>query len=67
MRRQNCYRTKPLHTADGPCLLPRTHAGQPRCAYEKDHSYGDDQFPFSYRTLNDPISGRGGGILQRAV
>jgi hypothetical protein len=32
----------------------------------EDHSYGDDQFPFSYPTLTDPISGRTGGILQRA-
>ena len=32
----------------------------------EDHSYGDDQFPFSYATLSDPISGRSGGILQRA-
>ena len=32
----------------------------------EDHSYGDDQFPFSYPTLSDPISGRTGGILQRA-
>ena len=32
----------------------------------EDHSYGDDQFPFSYSTLADPISGRTGGILQRA-
>jgi hypothetical protein len=32
----------------------------------EDHSYGDDQFPFSYPTLADPISGRTGGILQRA-
>jgi hypothetical protein len=32
----------------------------------EDHSYGDDQFPFSYPTLHDPISGRTGGILQRA-
>jgi hypothetical protein len=32
----------------------------------EDHSYGDDQFPFSYSTLSDPISGRSGGILQRA-
>ena len=31
----------------------------------EDHSYGDDQFPFSYPTLSDPISGRSGGILQR--
>jgi Alpha/beta hydrolase domain len=32
----------------------------------EDHSYGDDQFPFSYAALSDPISGRSGGILQRA-
>jgi hypothetical protein len=32
----------------------------------EDHSYGDDQFPFGYPTLTDPISGRTGGILQRA-
>jgi hypothetical protein len=32
----------------------------------EDHSYGDDQFPFSYPTLTDPISGRRDGILQRA-
>jgi hypothetical protein len=32
----------------------------------EDHSYGDDQFPFSYPTLSDPISGRSDGILQRA-
>jgi Alpha/beta hydrolase domain len=32
----------------------------------EDHSYGDDQFPFSYATLSDPISGRSSGILQRA-
>jgi hypothetical protein len=32
----------------------------------EDHSYGDDQFPFSYPTLSDAISGRSGGILQRA-
>src|SRR3954468_562524 len=32
----------------------------------EDHSYGDDQFPFSYPTLTDPISARAGGILQRA-
>jgi hypothetical protein len=32
----------------------------------EDHSYGDDQFPFTYPTLDDPISGRSGGILQRA-
>jgi hypothetical protein len=32
----------------------------------EDHSYGDDQFPFSYPTVTDPISGRTDGILQRA-
>jgi len=32
----------------------------------EDHSFGDDQFPFSYPTLRDPISGLSGGILQRA-
>jgi len=32
----------------------------------EDHSYGDDQFPFSYPTLSDAISGCSGGILQRA-
>jgi hypothetical protein len=32
----------------------------------EDHSYGDDQFPFSYPASDDPISGRSGGILQRA-
>jgi hypothetical protein len=32
----------------------------------EDHSFGDDQFPFSYPTLRDLISGRSGGILQRA-
>jgi hypothetical protein len=32
----------------------------------EDHSYGDDQFPFSYPTLSDPITGRTDGILQRA-
>jgi hypothetical protein len=32
----------------------------------EDHSYGDDQFPFTYPTLSDPISGKTGGTLQRA-
>jgi hypothetical protein len=32
----------------------------------EDHSYGEDQFPFSYPTLHDPISDRRGGILERA-
>jgi hypothetical protein len=31
----------------------------------EDHSYGDDQFPFSYPPLSDAISGHSGGILQR--
>jgi hypothetical protein len=33
----------------------------------EDHSYGDDQFPFSYPTLSDPIGGHTGGILDRAL
>jgi hypothetical protein len=33
----------------------------------EDHTYGDDQFPFTYTTLTDPISGRRGGILQRSL
>jgi Alpha/beta hydrolase domain len=32
----------------------------------EDHSYGDDQFPFSYPTLSDSISGGVAGILQSA-
>jgi hypothetical protein len=32
----------------------------------EDHSYGDDQFPFSYPTLTDPISSCSDGILERA-
>src|SRR4051812_3195473 len=32
----------------------------------EDHSYGDDQVPFGYATLSDPISGRTAGILQGA-
>jgi hypothetical protein len=32
----------------------------------EDHSYGDDQFPFSYPALHDPISGRTGGVLDHA-
>jgi hypothetical protein len=31
----------------------------------EDHSYGDDQFPFTYPALTDPLSGRTGGILAR--
>jgi len=44
---------------------PFAQAGRYSRQHE-DHSYGDDQFPFSYPTLHDPISGRTGGILQRA-
>lgn len=33
----------------------------------EDHSYLDDQFPFSYPTIADPISGRTDGILRRAT
>ncbi|WP_431285670.1 alpha/beta hydrolase domain-containing protein [Humitalea sp. 24SJ18S-53] len=32
----------------------------------EDHDYGDDQFPFTYPTLADPISGRTDGILAQA-
>ncbi len=44
---------------------PFAQAGRYSRQHE-DHSYGDDQFPFSYPTLADPISGRGDGILRRA-
>lgn len=44
---------------------PFAQAGRYSRQHE-DHSYGDDQFPFSYPTLSDPISGRSGGILERA-
>jgi hypothetical protein len=33
----------------------------------EDHSYPGDQFPFTYATLRDPISGRADGILDRAL
>lgn len=32
----------------------------------EDHSYLDDQFPFTYPTLTDPLSGKTGGILEPA-
>ena len=32
----------------------------------EDHSFLDDQFPFTYPTLTDPLSGRTDGILRRA-
>ncbi len=32
----------------------------------EDHSFLDDQFPFTYGTLHDPISGKTDGILRRA-
>ncbi len=44
---------------------PFAQAGRYSRQHE-DHSYGDDQFPFSYPNLSDPISGRMGGILDRA-
>jgi hypothetical protein len=44
---------------------PFAQAGRYSRQHE-DHSYGDDQFPFSYPTLSDPISSRTGGILDRA-
>jgi hypothetical protein len=44
---------------------PFAQAGRYSRQHE-DHTYGDDQFPFSYPTLTDPISGRTGGILDRA-
>lgn len=31
----------------------------------EDHAYPDDQFPFTYPTLTDAISGRTSGILER--
>jgi hypothetical protein len=33
----------------------------------EDHSFLDDQFPFTYPTLTDPISGQTDGILRRAT
>jgi hypothetical protein len=33
----------------------------------EDHAYPDDQFPFTYPTLTDPISGRTDGILERCT
>jgi len=33
----------------------------------EDHSYPDDQFPFTYATLTDAVSGRSGGILERCA
>ena len=32
----------------------------------EDHAYPGDQFPFTYETLTDPLSGRTDGILKRA-
>lgn len=32
----------------------------------EDHSYLDDQFPFSYPTITDPISGKTAGIMEPA-
>ena len=33
----------------------------------EDHVYPGDQFPFTYQTLTDPISGRTDGLLQRCT
>ena len=32
----------------------------------EDHAFLDDQFPFTYPTLTDPISGKTDGIMRRA-
>ncbi|MEJ0016529.1 MAG: alpha/beta hydrolase domain-containing protein [Acetobacteraceae bacterium] len=44
---------------------PFAQAGRYSRQHE-DHSYGDDQFPFSYPTLHDAISGKTAGILEAA-
>ena len=41
-----------------PGRYPRQH---------EDHSFPGDQFPFTYASLHDPISGRTDGILARAT
>ena len=41
-----------------PGRYPRQH---------EDHSFPGDQFPFTYATLHDPISGKTDGILARAT
>jgi hypothetical protein len=41
-----------------PGRYPRQH---------EDHSFPDDQFPFTYATLHDPVSGSTDGILARAT
>lgn len=41
-----------------------TKAGRYQRQHE-DHNYPGDQFPFTYRTLSDPISGLTDGILAR--
>lgn len=41
-----------------PGRYPRQH---------EDHDYPDDQFPFTYPTIDDPISGKRDGILARAT
>lgn len=33
----------------------------------EDHSFPGDQFPFSYATITDPVSGRRDGILERPL
>ena len=41
-----------------PGRYPRQH---------EDHTFPGDQFPFTYATLHDPISGKADGILARAT
>ena len=41
-----------------------TQAGRYQRQHE-DHNYPGDQFPFTYRTLTDPISGLTDGLLER--
>lgn len=45
-------------------LWPHAQPGRYSRQHE-DHAYGDDQFPFSYPTLHDPVSGRTDGVLAR--
>ena len=51
-------RTFVNHAFAQPGRYPRQH---------EDHNYPDDQFPFSYPTIDDPISGKRDGILARAT
>ena len=45
------------HAFAQPSRYPRQH---------EDHAYPGDQFPFTYTTLTDAISGRTDGLLERA-